>query len=67
MNTNLPLRPQMNDRLQIALPTEQKQRIFAVAASQGISVGQLVRQSVSSIAMNEISPRKETQNNREAR
>lgn len=49
------------------MPTEQKERIFAVAARQGISVGQLVRQAVSSVSMNEVAPLGEAQNSREAR
>lgn len=46
MNTNLPLRPQMNERLQIAIPTEQKRRAFEVAAREGVSVGQLIRSAL---------------------
>lgn len=46
MNTTLPLRQQMNDRLQIALPSDQKRRAFEIAASQGVSVGQLIRSAL---------------------
>lgn len=46
MNTNLPLRPQMNERLQIAIPTEQKQRAFEIAAREDVSVGQLIRSAL---------------------
>jgi len=46
MNTILPVRQQMNDRLQIALPSEQKRRAFEVAAREGVSVGQLIRSAL---------------------
>lgn len=46
MNTNLPLRPQMNERLQIAIATEQKQRTFEIAAREGVSVGQFIRSAL---------------------
>lgn len=49
MDTQFPSRRPCSERLEIKMPTEQKQRIFAVAARQGVSVGQLIRQAVANI------------------
>lgn len=46
MSTNLPLRAQMDDRIQVVLPKEQKRRAFEIAAREGVSVCHLIRSAL---------------------
>lgn len=49
MRTNLPQRPSLDERIQIAITSEQKRRAFDLAARQGVSVGHLVRSAIESV------------------
>lgn len=45
-NANLPRRPRLDDSLRIAVPTEEKQRLFELAASRRMTVSEFVRSAI---------------------
>lgn len=50
MKTQLPTRKSMDERLQIALPADQKLKAFEMAAKEGVSVSQLVRRALAAVS-----------------
>lgn len=50
MNTKFPTRARMDERLVLALPVDEKRKLFEVAAKRGTTVSAMVRAAVASFA-----------------
>jgi len=48
MNTTLPTRPKMDDRLFVNIPADQKRRLFEIAASRGVTTAEMIREALAS-------------------
>ena len=46
MNTKLPTRPKMEARLNVVLPADEKQALFAVAKERRLPVSEVVRRAI---------------------
>lgn len=50
MNTKLPTRPEMDARIAVVLPADEKRKLFEVAAKKGTTVSAMLRAAVASVA-----------------
>lgn len=64
MQSKLPQRPSLDERIQIAITSEQKRRAFDLAARQGVSVGHLIRSAIESVTTGETSSRQGAEGSR---
>jgi hypothetical protein len=46
MQTTLPLRPKLNERIKVALAAGEKRRIFEIAASRGTTASEFIRHAI---------------------
>ena len=46
MNTKLPVRPTLDERVVISLPASDKRRLFEVAAKSNMTVSEMVRRAI---------------------
>lgn len=50
MNTKQPVRPKMDELLKVAIPADQKRRLFEIAARKNTTVSEMVRAAISEVA-----------------
>ena len=53
MNTQLPTRPHLDERIQLALTAGDKRRVFEVAAARGLTVSELLRAAIAQVSVDE--------------
>lgn len=46
MNTKLPVRPVMDERITVKLPADEKRAVFEAAAARRIPVSELIRRGI---------------------
>ena len=46
MHTDLPLRPKLDERIKVALPSDEKRRVFEIAAARRLTVSAFVRDAI---------------------
>ena len=51
MNTQLPTRPHLDERIQLALTAGEKRRVFEVAAARGVTVSELLRGAIAQVSV----------------
>jgi hypothetical protein len=61
MNTKLPTRRKMDDRIAVVLPADEKRRLFETAAARNTTVSQMIRNALASIAAGESAAQKNGQ------
>lgn len=49
MNSKLPVRKKMDDRVALVLPSDEKLRLFKAAAARGVTVSQLIRTAIAQV------------------
>jgi len=50
MNTKLPTRSRMDDRIEVVIPAADKRRLFEIAAKKNTTVSAMIRTAVAQVA-----------------
>lgn len=50
MNTKQPVRPKMDERIHLALPADEKRKLFEIAAARRLPVSEIVRRGIALVA-----------------